>query len=90
MYKDNIVKQWQIKLRNHFWINETSLDTILFADDQAVIAKLESGLQPALHILYTIWRGHNCQISTAETKVMAFQGIERIIEYLLTTKYLNE
>jgi hypothetical protein len=46
----------------------------LFSDDQAVIAKLENGLQLALHVLITVCMAYNFNISTAEIKVMAFEG----------------
>jgi len=35
---DSIVRQWQNELWNRCWINHGVLDTLLFADNHAVIA----------------------------------------------------
>jgi hypothetical protein len=48
VYMDNIVKQWQNKLRAHFWINQTTFDIVLFADYQAVSAKSEGDVHLAV------------------------------------------
>lgn len=37
---DSIVRQWQNELWNYCWINQGVSDTVLFADNYAVIAKI--------------------------------------------------
>lgn len=53
--------------------------TTLFADDQAVTADSEGTLQRAAHELHLIAKEYNLIISTQETKVMAFKGLEPVI-----------
>ena len=52
--------------------------TILFADDQAIIASSENELQTAVHKLNTIIEKYNMKISTNKTKVIAFRGKDNI------------
>jgi hypothetical protein len=76
-YIGNTVRQWQNNLTKHFQINQNDIDNILFADDQAVIAKTED-LQRALHKLNMICKEYNLKICTVKTKVMAFKGSEHL------------
>jgi hypothetical protein len=47
------------------------LNTLLFADDQAIIQDSEDKLQKSVHILN---QDYNLKISTGKTKIMAFKG----------------
>jgi hypothetical protein len=35
---DSLVRQWQNELWNHCWINQGVVDTVLFANNHAIIA----------------------------------------------------
>ncbi|KAJ4429746.1 hypothetical protein ANN_21950 [Periplaneta americana] len=48
--------------------------TMLFADDQVVIANNENNLQRAVHELWKINKNYNMEISVHKTKTMAFCG----------------
>lgn len=65
-------------LKKHFKIGNTSLDTLLFADDQVLISSSENDAQRALFNLSNISRNFNLNISTKKTKVLAFRGAETI------------
>ncbi|KAJ4439354.1 hypothetical protein ANN_07476 [Periplaneta americana] len=52
----------------------TVLDTLMFADDQVIIAKTEDALQRAIYNLQIIASDFNMKISKEKTKVMAFSG----------------
>ena len=64
LYIDEIVTRWQMDLKKHFKIGNTSLDTLLFADDQVLISSSENDAQRALFNLSNISRNFNLNIST--------------------------
>jgi hypothetical protein len=61
-FQHNILKQ---KLK---------LNTVLFIDDQVIIAENEENLQKAMHKLIKIIKEYNLTISTRKTKLIAFTG----------------
>jgi hypothetical protein len=71
---DEVIRQWQDVLIKDFKIGNTVLNTILFADDQAIFSESEAGLRRAVNRLENIANGFNMRISTMKTKTMAFQG----------------
>ena len=50
------------------------LETMLFADDQAIFAKNEDDLQRSVFNLENIARKFGMKISTSKTKTLAFKG----------------
>jgi hypothetical protein len=58
-----------------FW---TCLDTLLFADDQVIIATSEDDLQRAVYSLQNIASNFGMEISTDKAKVMVLLGKEPI------------
>jgi hypothetical protein len=58
--------------------NDTKLITILFADDQVVIANLEDNLQRGLHALHQTVQKFCEKIAHQKIKIMAFKGTEPI------------
>jgi hypothetical protein len=58
--------------------NDTNLNTILFADDEVVIANSEDNLQRALHALHQTVQTLGVKISHQKSKIMAFKGTEPI------------
>jgi len=75
------------------------LSTLLFADDQVIIADREDNLQRAAHKLNQIITEYVLTISVQKTKSMAFRGLDpvrtkividnKIIEQLNSFKYLG-
>ena len=61
-------------LREHFMIGHFTIDTLLFADNQAIVSASEIRLQMGIHLLNRICEDSGLQISTLKTKVMAFRG----------------
>lgn len=75
IYIDEALREWKSRLKFYSLDLTTSkLWTILFADDQAIIAEGEDILQKATYELQWIMAEYNLEISDTKTKVMAFQG----------------
>jgi hypothetical protein len=70
---DEVIRQWQDVLIKEFKICNTVLNTILFADDQAIFSESEAVLQRAVNRLGNVANGFNMRIATMKTKTMAFQ-----------------
>src|SRR5215469_7400621 len=100
IYLDDIITKWQkqdtsgIKLsKNHH------LSTLLFADDQVLIADTEDNLQKAAHKLNRLITEYGLTISIQKTKSMAFKGRDpirtkividnKIIQQVKSFKYLG-
>jgi hypothetical protein len=49
IFIDEVIRQWQDVLIKDFKIGNTVLNTILFADDKAIISELDAGLQRAVN-----------------------------------------
>jgi len=75
IYLDEIITKWQnqditgIKLTKH-----QQLSTLLFADDQVIIANSEDNLQKAAYKLNQIITEYGLTISVQKKKSMAFKG----------------
>jgi polyphosphate kinase len=99
IFIDEVIRQWQDVLFKDFKIGNTVLNTILFADDQAIISESEADFQRAVNRLENAANGFNMRISTMKTKAMAFQGKNHIrckividnktIEQVSSVKYLG-
>jgi hypothetical protein len=70
--------------------NDTKLNTILFADDQVVIANSEDNLQRGLHALYQTVQTFGMKISYQKTKIMAFKGTEPIRSKIVIDNVISE
>jgi hypothetical protein len=53
-------------------------NTLLFADDQLIIADTEDNLQMAVYSLYSISKEYNLEITTSKTKVFGFVGTDHL------------
>jgi hypothetical protein len=62
MFIDEAIRQWQDVLIKDFKIDNTVLNTILFADDQTIFSESEAGLQRAVNRLENIASGFNMRI----------------------------
>ena len=72
---NSIIKLWWRSHHAGFALSAHSyLDTLLFADDQIIIATSEDDLQHAAYNLQQVVSDFGFQISTDKTKVMAFKG----------------
>ena len=71
------LKKWKEQSPDGIKIHRNkSLETILFADDQAIFATSEDDLQRAIYILHKLLKEYYCNMSESKTKVMAFIGGE--------------
>jgi hypothetical protein len=97
---DNITKRW--RKGNHGGIpisRNLNLGTLLFADDQVIVAQNEDDLQRAVYYLQVTASEFNMSTSTEKTKFMAFAGKEpdkskicvngKILEQVNTFNYLG-
>jgi predicted DNA-binding protein (UPF0278 family) len=66
--------RWQKDFQHNILKPKLKLNTVLFTDDQVIIAENEENLQKAMHKLIKIIKEYNLTISTKKTKVMAFTG----------------
>jgi hypothetical protein len=100
IYTNRLVKEWKAKTKS--WIQVTKnnkISTILYADDQILLATSEDELQLTSHQLNKIAREYNMSISTEKTKAIAMCGNtiqrvkikigNRIIEQVTDIKYLG-
>lgn len=74
LYIDDVTRRWLLHMETIFNRTNTPLNTILFADDQAIFTTTEDDLQRALFKLNWIAKEYDLQISTKKTKVMGFKG----------------
>ena len=66
----------KLKLSKYF--KELIFNTLLFADDQLIIADTEDNLQRAVYSLYNITKEYNLEIATSKTKVFGFVGTDHL------------
>jgi hypothetical protein len=52
LYLDEVIRIWLQKLSKYF--KELNFNTLLFADDQLIIADTEDNLQRAVYLLYSM------------------------------------
>jgi hypothetical protein len=75
IYLDEIITKWQKQDINGIKLSKNQqLSTLLFADDQVIIADREDNLQRAAHKLNQIITEYGLTISVQKTKSMAFRG----------------
>lgn len=74
LYIDDAIRLWKNMIKGGIRIDGKILNTLLYADDQILIAKSEDELQMFTHKLNIVMKGFNMQISEQKTKVMAFSG----------------
>ena len=99
IYFDNMIKEWLKSKPKRLDINDTHVNTLLFANDQVVFSDNEDDLQRAMYNLQKVADKYGMRISSSKTKVMAFKGIEPIcseivvngppVEQVKSFKYLG-
>jgi hypothetical protein len=75
---DEVIRIWlqKLKLSKHF--KELIFNSLLFAEDQLIIAGTEDNLQRAVYLLYSISKKYNLEIATGKTKVFGFVGTDHL------------
>jgi hypothetical protein len=74
LYLDEVIRIWLQKLKLSKYFKELIFNTLLFADDQLIIADTADNLQRAVYLLYSISKEYNLEIATSKTKVFGFVG----------------
>jgi hypothetical protein len=74
LYIDDIIRRWQTELKDTFYRNNIEITTLLFADDQVILANSEDNLQRAIHRLNVTSKVYNMRISKDKTKALALRG----------------
>lgn len=91
LYIDEVVTEWQTVLNCNYFIGDTPLNTLLFADDQILFADSEDNLQLAIFKLHNVAKDYNLKISHEKTKVFGFQGGRHIrTKIVLNNKTLEQ
>ena len=89
---DSIVRQWQNQLWNRCWINHGVLDTLLFADNHAIIAatRWPSSVSMCViqHIMNTNWNMY-CKTKITAIKKNGYFGANIVID-IRVTEQMNE
>lgn len=100
IYMDKIIREWTKETPKGVQLAENKfLETILFADDQVILAENEDDLQRNVYKLEKVTKMFDMKISSAKTKTLAFRGKEpvrskivingKIIEQVRNFKYLG-
>jgi hypothetical protein len=66
------------RITKNYIIDDISLNTLLFADDQVVLADSEDNLQRAVYKLSNTANKYNLKMSAKKTKVLAFVGMNSV------------
>jgi hypothetical protein len=74
LYLDEVIRIWLLKLKLSKNFKELIFNTLLFADDQLIIADTEDNLQRAVYLLCSIFKEYNLEIATSKMKVFGFVG----------------
>jgi hypothetical protein len=78
LYLDEVIRIWLQKLKLSKYFKELIFSTLLFADDQLIIADTKDNLQRAVYLLYSISKEYNLEIATSKTKVFGFTGTNNL------------
>jgi hypothetical protein len=78
LYLDEVIKIWLQKLKLSKYFKELIFNTLLFADDQLVIADTEDNLQRVVYLLCSISKEYNLEIATSKTKVFVSIGTDHL------------
>jgi hypothetical protein len=78
LYLDEVIRIWLQKLKFSKYFKELIFNTLLFADDQLIVADTEDNLQRAVYLLYSISKEYNLEIATGKTKVFGFVGTDHL------------
>ena len=73
-----LLAAWLQNLKLSKYFKELNINTLLFADDQLIIADTEDNLQRAVYLLYSISKEYNLEIATGKTKVFGFVGTDHL------------
>jgi hypothetical protein len=75
IYINKVSEEWKLtKPKSIHLGNNKYINTILFTDDQVLLAETEDHLQENVTKLNKILKLHNMRISTNKTKAMAMEG----------------
>jgi hypothetical protein len=78
-------------LKDKFCINNIEINTLLFADDQVILANSEDNLQRAIHRLNVMSKDYNMRISVDKTKLLALRGKDPIrIKIVINERILDQ
>jgi hypothetical protein len=75
---DEVIRIWLHKLKLSKYFKELIFNTLLFADDQLIVADTEDNLQRPVYLLYSISKEYNLEISTSKKKVFGFDGTDHL------------
>jgi hypothetical protein len=83
LYLDKVIRIWLQKLKLSKYFKELIFNTLIFADDQLIIADTGGNLQRADYLLYNISKEYNLEIATCKSKVIGFVGTDHLREKII-------
>jgi hypothetical protein len=72
-YIDRVMKDWLQVIKQNIVAKDSTLNTVLFPDDQMIVGSAENELQRAAYILNSIADKCNFKISVNKTKAIAMR-----------------
>jgi hypothetical protein len=78
LYLDEVIRIWLQKLKLSKYFKELIFNTLLFVDDQLIIADTEDNLQRAVCLLNSISKQYNLEITTEKMKAFGFVGTDHL------------
>jgi hypothetical protein len=78
LYLDEVIRIWLQKLKLSKYFKELIFKTLIFANDQLIIADTEHNLQRAVYLLYSISKVYNLEIATSKKMVFGFAGTDHL------------
>jgi hypothetical protein len=91
IYINEIISKWNTDNVKGIQITRNKeIKTLLFADDQVLIAESEILLQKSVHKLENIASKYGLTISTNKTKTMAFRGRDHIRSKIVINNKIRE
>jgi hypothetical protein len=79
IYINEIISEWDNNnIKGLKILSNTEIKTLLFADDQVIMAESENLLQKSAHKLEKITSKYGLTISANKTKTMSFRGRDPI------------
>jgi hypothetical protein len=61
-------------LKDKFYVNNIEINTLLFVDDQVVLANSEDSFQRAIHRLNAISKDYNMRVFLTKQKFQPWEG----------------
>jgi hypothetical protein len=90
IYIDKVIKEWQHMIKQNVMMKNLILNTILFVDDQVIVARTEDDMQRAVYALNNVAIKYNLKISVNKTKTMVLKGKVNVRPQIVLNNHIIE